>query len=161
MFDWKDFEDMFAAKEGANLKDAGKKQLEKKPDLITVVDPKKAYNCCTISSISLSPGCLFARLQSFPPLSFTALMLGLLKMTNAEVKKAILTVDKENVLADNTVMQFLNYIPSAEEIAALKPFKDDPSKLAAADQFMMAVCFFFFFFFLLLCVAPTLSSSYL
>jgi len=78
-------------------------------------------------------------------------MLGLLKMTNAEVKKAILTVDKENVLADNTVMQFLNYIPSAEEIAALKPFKDDPSKLAAADQFMMAVCFLFLLFSSSLC----------
>ena len=69
MFDWKDFEDMFAAKEGANLKDAGKKQLEKKPDLITVVDPKKAYNCCTISSISLSSGCFLPDYNlSHPPL---------------------------------------------------------------------------------------------
>ena len=45
MLEWKEFEEMFGAKEGVVLKDSGK-QAEKKPDLISVVDPKKAYNCC-------------------------------------------------------------------------------------------------------------------
>ena len=51
MLEWKDFEEMFGAKEGVVLKDSGK-QAEKKPDLISVVDAKKAYNCCKASFLS-------------------------------------------------------------------------------------------------------------
>jgi len=108
--EWKEFEELFAAKEASAMKEV---KAEKKPDLVSVVDPKKAYNC--------------------------SLMLGLLKMTNAEIKKAILTVDKENQLSDNTCVQLINYIPSTEELASLKPFVEDPTKLAAADQFMLAI----------------------
>lgn len=83
-------------------------------------------------------------------------MLGLLKMSNAEVKKAILSIDKENQLSDNTLLQFMNYAPSPEELASLKPFRDTPAKLAAADQFIMAVVFLLF----LLLFLPVCSSCY-
>lgn len=68
-------------------------------------------------------------------------MLGLLKMTNTEIKNAILSIDKDHVLADNTLVQMVGFIASSEELASLAPFKDDPTKLAAADQYMLAVNF--------------------
>jgi len=75
-------------------------------------------------------------------------MLGLLKMKNEDLKKAILSNDKDNVLADNTINQMIMYVATSEELAALAPFKNDPSKLAAADQYMLVVCFLLFYLFL-------------
>ena len=103
--------------------------------------------------------CFFHQLFSF--LLPLALMLGLLKMSNAEVKKAILSIDKENQLSDNTLLQFMNYAPSPEELASLKPFRDTPAKLAAADQFIMAVVFLLFLLlFLPVCAQAVIAATF-
>ena len=93
------------------------KEDKKKIDKISVIDSKRAYNC--------------------------AIMLGMIKMTFFEIKEAILTVDDDK-LEDNQLVQFLNYVPTPEEVKALEPFQTEANKLAASDAFMLEVKEFFF-----------------
>ena len=65
-------------------------------------------------------------------------MLGMIKMTYTEIRAAILAVDDET-LEENLLVQFLNYVPTGEEIKSLEPFKDEQDKLAASDQFFWVV----------------------
>lgn len=110
MLDFSEFEQVFAAKAKAEVGNNEVKVDKKKVDKISVIDSKRAYNL--------------------------SIMLGMIKMTFFEIKEAILSVDDEK-LEDNMLVQFLNYVPTAEETKALEPFKGEPEKLAASDAFML------------------------
>lgn len=63
-------------------------------------------------------------------------MLGRLKCNFYDIRKAILQMD-QNVLTEQMVKQFLQYIPTPEEIGMLAVYKDDNSSLAKADAFLV------------------------
>lgn len=63
-------------------------------------------------------------------------MLSRMKCSFYEIRKAILQMDQA-VLTEQMVKQFLQYIPTAEEIGMLSVYKDDCSSLAKSDAFIV------------------------
>jgi len=105
-----EFEELFGAKDEKKPAAAGTMKGEKKKELITVLDPKRAYNC--------------------------SIMLGMVKMTFPELKKEILAIN-DNVVTENLLNQFMNYVPTPEEIALLEPYKEQQDTLEIADRFFI------------------------
>ncbi|KAI9293249.1 hypothetical protein K502DRAFT_366874 [Neoconidiobolus thromboides FSU 785] len=64
------------------------------------------------------------------------IMLGSLKShTFVELKNAVLTVD-DTILTENIVKQFLNFVPTEEEVALLTGFDGEYDNLARPEQFL-------------------------
>jgi hypothetical protein len=68
-------------------------------------------------------------------------MLGMIKMPFKDLKKEILAVN-DQIVNDNMLNQFLNYVPTSEEIASLEPYKDASDQLQLADRFFLMVTIF-------------------
>lgn len=71
-------------------------------------------------------------------------MLGMIKMPFKDLRKEILAVN-DQIVTDNMLNQFLNYVPTSEEISALEPYKETPDVLQISDRFFLMVPFLPFF----------------
>ncbi|EGC31207.1 hypothetical protein DICPUDRAFT_156963 [Dictyostelium purpureum] len=80
--------------------------------VITVIDGKKANNC--------------------------AIMLQHFKLSNTELKKMQINMD-EKVLPLESANYLLQFVPSKEDIEAIKEYGGDPSSLGPAEQYMLTV----------------------
>jgi len=65
-------------------------------------------------------------------------MLGMIKIPFKDLRKEILAVN-DQIVNDNMLNQFLNYVPTSEEVASLEPYKDTPEQLQIADRFFLMV----------------------
>jgi hypothetical protein len=63
-------------------------------------------------------------------------MLGRLKYSFQDLRKAVLSIDSE-ILTEQTIRQFLQFVPTAEEVGALAKYKDSSVNLAKAESFMI------------------------
>ena len=63
-------------------------------------------------------------------------MLGMIKIPFKDLRKEILGVN-DQIVTDNMLNQFLNYVPTSEEIASLEPYKDTPDTLQISDRFFL------------------------
>ncbi|KAI8924051.1 hypothetical protein BC831DRAFT_467748 [Entophlyctis helioformis] len=105
------FEELFAAKETkvADKPATSKEDLNKE---ITFLDPKRSQNC--------------------------NIMLKAVKLDPKLIKRAILTVDMDT-LPRFVLAELLKFIPTDDEIAALKQYEKEVSKLANAERFMYEI----------------------
>ncbi|ELR17045.1 formin domain containing protein [Acanthamoeba castellanii str. Neff] len=102
---------LFAAREDKKeIMGPGDAGTKKKETNVTLLDPKRANNC--------------------------AIALSRFKMSNEDIKQAILRLD-ESKLSAESVETLLNYIPTPEEIEQLTAYADDRSKLGKAEQYFL------------------------
>ncbi|RKP18738.1 FH2-domain-containing protein, partial [Rozella allomycis CSF55] len=108
---WEHKVDLFSLEEKFFMKNVTKiKEEVSKPSTILVLDSKRAYNI--------------------------NIMLGRIKYTFVELKEAIFKVD-ENILTEQLVKQFLNFIPTEEEKTSLQEFKEKTDNLGKAELFFL------------------------
>ena len=62
----------------------------------------------------------------------------MIKIPFKDLRKEILGVN-DQIVTDNMLNQFLNYVPTSEEVASLEPYKDTPEQLQIADRFFLMV----------------------
>ncbi|XP_068627776.1 disheveled-associated activator of morphogenesis 1 [Battus philenor] len=91
------------------------RQLGAKPrtKILTVIDGRRAQNC--------------------------TILLSKLKMTDEEICRAILKMDKDEQLPIDMVEQLLKFTPSAEEAALLEEHQDELENMARADRFLYEI----------------------
>ncbi|KAJ3096868.1 hypothetical protein HDU97_005466 [Phlyctochytrium planicorne] len=109
---YKDFEDLFAAREVKKefKKDASSESLATKE--ITFLDPKRSQN--------------------------TNIMLKAIKTSPQELKKALNNFDLD-VLRHHVLGELLKVVPTDEELASLKQYENDVDNLASAEKFLFAM----------------------
>ncbi|KAI8846857.1 hypothetical protein BC829DRAFT_445004 [Chytridium lagenaria] len=109
---YRDFEDLFAAKE--IKKDFTKTTSSESvgPKEITFLDPKRSQN--------------------------TNIMLKAIKISVQDIKKAITTFDLD-VLGHHILSELLKVVPTDEELASLKQYENDVDNLASAEKFLFAM----------------------
>ncbi|XP_013161888.1 PREDICTED: formin-like protein 3 [Papilio xuthus] len=91
------------------------RQLGAKPrtKILTVIDGRRAQNC--------------------------TILLSKLKMSDEEICRAILKMDKDEQLPIDMVEQLLKFTPSAEEAALLEEHQDELDSMARADRFLYEI----------------------
>ncbi|EFA84011.1 actin binding protein [Heterostelium album PN500] len=107
--DTNELESLFSAKAPAPKAEALKTP---KKVAITLIDMKKANNC--------------------------AIMLQHFKLGNAEMKRLLSVMDEKFLDQQNTTY-LLQFVPSKEDIDALKDFQGDVTLLGAAEQYMLQI----------------------
>uniref|UniRef100_A0A8C2Q6H6 Dishevelled associated activator of morphogenesis 2 n=1 Tax=Cyprinus carpio TaxID=7962 RepID=A0A8C2Q6H6_CYPCA len=133
VLDLKDIEKMFSAyqrqqvcKFGTqkshlriNVTDNGKKETGSMDDLylssrkvkeLSVIDGRRAQNC--------------------------VILLSKLKMSNEEIKRAILEMDEREELAKDMLEQLLKFVPEKSDIDLLEEHKHELERMARADRFL-------------------------
>ena len=127
---WDQLEEMFSAEQ--KRKNASQSSLLSKKlagnipvKELSVIDAKRAYN------ISNSADRLFA-------LTFVVdIILSRIKLSFQDMRQAIVLMDDQR-LSVAFVKQFLNFVPTAEDIGLLLPFKEEPpGNLAKPDMFLL------------------------
>ncbi|CAG5043697.1 unnamed protein product [Parnassius apollo] len=93
-----------------DLRQTGSKPRTK---ILTVIDGRRAQNC--------------------------TILLSKLKMTDEEICRAILRMDKDEQLPIDMVEQLLKFTPSAEEAALLEEHQDELENMARADRFLYEI----------------------
>ncbi|KAK7502698.1 hypothetical protein BaRGS_00005948, partial [Batillaria attramentaria] len=81
-----------------------------KATVLTVIDGRRAQNC--------------------------TILLSKLKLTNAELAKAIMNVDEGEDLPKDMVEQLLKFVPTAEETQLLSEYSSEIDNMARADRFL-------------------------
>ncbi|KAK5580614.1 hypothetical protein RB653_000636 [Dictyostelium firmibasis] len=104
-----ELESLFSAK--APVVKTENKQLAKKV-VVTVIDMKKANNC--------------------------AIMLQHFKIPNEQLKKMQIMLDEKHFSQENAVY-LLQFVPTKDDIDAIKEYQGDPMNLGAAEQYMLTV----------------------
>ncbi|KAJ3097088.1 Lysophospholipase 1, partial [Phlyctochytrium bullatum] len=109
---YKDFEDLFAAREvkkdfqkSASTESVGPKE-------ITFLDPKRSQN--------------------------TNIMLKAIKLSAQDIKKAVNSFDLD-VLRHHVLAELMKVVPADEELASLKQYENDVENLASAEKFLFAM----------------------
>jgi len=105
--DQTELEKLFAKKESIVLE-----TTTKKPEKVTLIDPKKAQN--------------------------SAIVLGSMRLEHDDIKRAILRMD-ERVLAPENIKALKDMIPTADERQALNEYQGEFSNLGPAEQFLSKI----------------------
>uniref|UniRef100_A0A8C6PME4 Dishevelled associated activator of morphosis 2 n=1 Tax=Nothobranchius furzeri TaxID=105023 RepID=A0A8C6PME4_NOTFU len=113
ILDLKDIEKMFSAyqrqqKETGSMDDIYVSTRKVKE--LSVIDGRRAQNC--------------------------VILLSKLKMTNEEIKRAILEMDEREELAKDMLEQLLKFIPEKSDIDLLEEHKHELERMARADRFL-------------------------
>ncbi|XP_041469305.1 disheveled-associated activator of morphogenesis 1-A-like isoform X2 [Lytechinus variegatus] len=80
-----------------------------KPKELALIDGRRAQNC--------------------------TILLSKLKMTNADIHRALLSMDSADCLPKDMVEQLLKYVPTPEEISLLREHEKEKENMAKADRF--------------------------
>ena len=120
MMDLKDFERTFSAyqpqdQDGsptATLKRRSKiLSASERPKELSVIDGRRAQNC--------------------------TILLSKMKMSDSQIRKVILSMDREDKLSKDIVEQMLKYVPTPSEREMLESHVSEKEKFARADKFLL------------------------
>uniref|UniRef100_A0A8C7TCT4 Dishevelled associated activator of morphosis 2 n=1 Tax=Oncorhynchus mykiss TaxID=8022 RepID=A0A8C7TCT4_ONCMY len=114
ILDLKDIEKMFSAyqrhKTAFLVSGALSPKLTRKVKELSVIDGRRAQNC--------------------------VILLSKLKMSNEEIKRAILEMDEREELAKDMLEQLLKFVPEKSDIDLLEEHKHELERMARADRFL-------------------------
>uniref|UniRef100_A0A8C8JQQ5 Dishevelled associated activator of morphogenesis 2 n=1 Tax=Oncorhynchus tshawytscha TaxID=74940 RepID=A0A8C8JQQ5_ONCTS len=114
ILDLKDIEKMFSAyqrhKTAFLVIGALSPKLTRKVKELSVIDGRRAQNC--------------------------VILLSKLKMSNEEIKRAILEMDEREELAKDMLEQLLKFVPEKSDIDLLEEHKHELERMARADRFL-------------------------
>ena len=119
MMDIKDFEHTFSAYQSreqdgssptSTLKRRSKILSGERPKELSVIDGRRAQNC--------------------------TILLSKMKMTEKEIRKVILTMDRENRLNKDSIEQMFKYVPTSSEKELLESHIVERERFARADRFL-------------------------
>ncbi|XP_047677376.1 disheveled-associated activator of morphogenesis 1 [Tachysurus fulvidraco] len=108
ILDLEDIERMFSAYQ-RQQKESGDETVKKVKEL-SVIDGRRAQNC--------------------------NILLSRLKLTNDEIKKAIMTMDEQEDLPKDMLEQLLKFVPEKSDIDLLEEHKHELDRMAKADRFL-------------------------
>ncbi|XP_030051635.1 disheveled-associated activator of morphogenesis 2 isoform X1 [Microcaecilia unicolor] len=113
VLDLEDFEKMFSAyqrhqKEMGSMEDLYLSSRKVKE--LSVIDGRRAQNC--------------------------VILLSKLKLSNEEIKRAILEMDEEEDLAKDMLEQLLKFVPEKSDVDLLEEHKHEIDRMARADRFL-------------------------
>ena len=113
--DLEDFEQSFSAyqRPEGSLESLKSKESSAKARELSVIDGRRAQNC--------------------------TILLSKLKMTNAELVRAIDNVDAQEDIPKDMCEQLLKYVPTAEETQMLSEHEHEMEQMARADRFLFDV----------------------
>nr|XP_060610079.1 disheveled-associated activator of morphogenesis 2 isoform X2 [Anolis sagrei ordinatus] len=113
MLDLEDFEKMFSAYQ-RHQKEMGSTEdlylTSRKVKELSVIDGRRAQNC--------------------------VILLSKLKLSNEEIRQAILKMDEEEDLAKDMLEQLLKFVPEKSDIDLLEEHKHEIDRMARADRFL-------------------------
>uniref|UniRef100_A0A671PEE9 Disheveled-associated activator of morphogenesis 2-like n=1 Tax=Sinocyclocheilus anshuiensis TaxID=1608454 RepID=A0A671PEE9_9TELE len=109
VLDLKDIEKMFSAYQRQQVCKCGTQDSRKVKEL-SVIDGRRAQNC--------------------------VILLSKLKMSNEEIKRAILEMDEREELAKDMLEQLLKFVPEKSDIDLLEEHKHELERMARADRFL-------------------------
>ena len=114
--DFKQFEETFSAyqrkdSESTLTATLRRRSLLDRPKELSVIESKKAQNC--------------------------SIVLSNLKMSNAEVRTAVMNMDKEGRLSKDAVEQLLKYLPTPAERELLESHTHEAESFARPDRFLL------------------------
>uniref|UniRef100_A0A8C2KIN0 Dishevelled associated activator of morphogenesis 2 n=1 Tax=Cyprinus carpio TaxID=7962 RepID=A0A8C2KIN0_CYPCA len=109
VLDLKDIEKMFSAYQRQQVCKFGTQNSRKVKEL-SVIDGRRAQNC--------------------------VILLSKLKMSNEEIKRAILEMDEREELAKDMLEQLLKFVPEKSDIDLLEEHKHELERMARADRFL-------------------------
>ncbi|XP_060736538.1 disheveled-associated activator of morphogenesis 1 [Tachysurus vachellii] len=109
MLDLEDIERMFSAYQ-RQQKESGDDAAVKKVKELSVIDGRRAQNC--------------------------NILLSRLKLSNDEIKKAIMTMDEQEDLPKDMLEQLLKFVPEKSDIDLLEEHKHELDRMAKADRFL-------------------------
>ncbi|ESO96460.1 hypothetical protein LOTGIDRAFT_159871 [Lottia gigantea] len=106
-----DFEKNFSAYQRQEEGEQDTKTHAPKVRELSVIDGRRAQNC--------------------------TILLSKLKLTNEEIKKAVLNVDEAEDIPKDMVEQLLKFVPTVEEIQLLNEHSHERENMARADRFLL------------------------
>ncbi|XP_004673504.1 PREDICTED: disheveled-associated activator of morphogenesis 2 isoform X2 [Condylura cristata] len=113
ILDLQDFEKMFSAYQ-RHQKDSGSTEdiylASRKVKELSVIDGRRAQNCI--------------------------ILLSKLKLSNEEIRQAILKMDEQEDLAKDMLEQLLKFVPEKSDIDLLEEHKHEIERMARADRFL-------------------------
>uniref|UniRef100_A0A671K5S1 Disheveled-associated activator of morphogenesis 2-like n=1 Tax=Sinocyclocheilus anshuiensis TaxID=1608454 RepID=A0A671K5S1_9TELE len=109
VLDLKDIEKMFSAYQRQQVCKCDTQDSRKVKEL-SVIDGRRAQNC--------------------------VILLSKLKMSNEEIKRAILEMDEREELAKDMLEQLLKFVPEKSDIDLLEEHKHELERMARADRFL-------------------------
>lgn len=108
--DLEDFQKTFSAYQKAAKDTEDDISVVKKVKELSVIDGRRAQNC--------------------------NILLSRLKLTNEEIRQAILTMDEQEDLPKDMLEQLLKFVPEKSDIELLEEHKNDLERMAKADRFL-------------------------
>lgn len=116
--DLKDFERTFSAYQPRDQDGSPSETLKRRsrilnterPKELSMIDGRRAQNC--------------------------TILLSKMKMSEKEIRKVILTMDRDNKLSKDIVEQMLKYVPTSSERELLESHVSERETFARADKFM-------------------------
>ncbi|XP_062253668.1 disheveled-associated activator of morphogenesis 1 isoform X1 [Platichthys flesus] len=109
--DLEEFQRTFSAYQRPQQKDAeDDRTIAKKVKELSVIDGRRAQNCI--------------------------ILLSRLKLTNEEIRHAILTMDEQEDLPKDMLEQLLKFLPEKSDIELLEEHKHELDRMAKADRFL-------------------------
>uniref|UniRef100_A0A8C1SM32 Dishevelled associated activator of morphogenesis 2 n=1 Tax=Cyprinus carpio TaxID=7962 RepID=A0A8C1SM32_CYPCA len=109
VLDLKDIEKMFSAYQRQQVCKCDT-QYSRKVKELSVIDGRRAQNC--------------------------VILLSKLKMSNEEIKRAILEMDEREELAKDMLEQLLKFVPEKSDVDLLEEHKHELERMARADRFL-------------------------
>ncbi|XP_053488765.1 disheveled-associated activator of morphogenesis 1 [Ictalurus furcatus] len=109
VLDLEDIEKTFSAYQ-RQQKESGDDAAAKKVKELSVIDGRRAQNC--------------------------NILLSRLKLSNDEIKKAIMTMDEQEDLPKDMLEQLLKFVPEKSDIDLLEEHKHELERMAKADRFL-------------------------
>ncbi|KAF4083732.1 hypothetical protein AMELA_G00120080 [Ameiurus melas] len=109
VLDLEDIEKTFSAYQ-RQQKESGDDAASKKVKELSVIDGRRAQNC--------------------------NILLSRLKLSNDEIKKAIMTMDEQEDLPKDMLEQLLKFVPEKSDIDLLEEHKHELDRMAKADRFL-------------------------
>ncbi|RXM37320.1 Disheveled-associated activator of morphogenesis 2 [Acipenser ruthenus] len=114
VLDLEDFEKMFSAYQRQQQKEMGSMDelylTIRKVKELSVIDGRRAQNC--------------------------VILLSKLKLSNEEIRRAILEMDEQEDLAKDMLEQLLKFVPEKSDIDLLEEHKHEIERMARADRFL-------------------------
>ncbi|XP_033125746.1 disheveled-associated activator of morphogenesis 1-A-like isoform X1 [Anneissia japonica] len=115
LMDFQEFDKTFSAYQKPRTEEDdpgyGSFRTPSKPKELSVIDGRRAQNC--------------------------TILLSRIKLTNRELTKAIMEMDKGEDIPKDMLEQLLKFTPSPEEVSMLKEHEKDQENMARADRFLL------------------------